>query len=116
MCDLPYNSERGVKVHAAKKAHGKNDMTVQNEQVYKGSLADKEVRTRKVEEQQDQRPTIYCENKALENVFKFRYLGDVFAADGLQEYDMHQDPNRDGNVALWQVRPLWRPHVRLPGT
>jgi len=87
VCDLPCNSERGVKVHAAK-IHGKNDVTVQNEQIYKGSLADKEVRMRKIEDQQDQRPTIYCENEALENVFKFRYLGGVFAADGLQEYDI----------------------------
>ena len=58
-------------------------MTVQNEQVYKGSLADKEVRMHKMEDQQDQRPTSYCENEDLENVFKFRYLGGVFAADGL---------------------------------
>ena len=63
--------------------HGKNDTTVQNEQVYKGSLTDKEVRTRKIEDQQDQRPTIYCENKDLENLFK---LGGVFETDGPQEF------------------------------
>ena len=41
-CDLPCSSERGVKVHKAK-AHGRNDMTAETEQVYKGSLADKAV-------------------------------------------------------------------------
>ena len=35
-----------------------------------------------------QRPTVLCENQDLENVFKFSYLGSVFAADGLQEYDI----------------------------
>ena len=87
VCDLPCSSERGVKVHKAK-AHGRSDMTVQCEQVYKGSLADKAVRERKLKDQQDLRPTVYCEGKALENVFKFCYLGSVFSADGLQDYDI----------------------------
>lgn len=83
VCDLSCNSERGVKVYTVK-THDKNDVTVQNEQVYKGSLTDKEVRIHKIEDQQDQRPTIYCENEDLENVFEFRYLGGVFAADGFK--------------------------------
>jgi len=86
-CDLPCSSECGVKVHKAK-AHGRNDMTAVTEQVYKGSLADKAVQERTLEENHEQRPTIYCEGKALENVFKFVYLGSVFAADGRQEYDI----------------------------
>ena len=40
-----------------------------------------------MDEQQTQCPTVFCENQSLENVFKFSYLGSVFAADGLQEYD-----------------------------
>ena len=46
------------------------------------------MRERKIESQQDLRPTIYCEVNALGNVFKFVYLGSVFAADGLQYYDI----------------------------
>ena len=34
------------------------------------------------------RPTIFCGNNALENVFKFAYLGTIFAADGQQIYDI----------------------------
>ena len=29
-----------------------------------------------------------CEGKALENIFLFKYLGSVFAADGSQEHDV----------------------------
>ena len=42
----------------------------------------------KVVKQQTTRPTVYCENKTLDNVFKFAYLGTLFAADGLQKYDI----------------------------
>ena len=31
---------------------------------------------------------MYCEYDALENVFKFTYLDTVYAADGLQDYDI----------------------------
>ena len=46
------------------------------------------MRERKIEAQQDLSPTIYCEVNPLENVFKFVYLGSVFAADGIQDYDI----------------------------
>ena len=87
MCDLPCKSARGVKIHQSK-SHGKNDKTIETDQKFAGSLADKAVREKKLEEQQSQRPIIYCEGHALENVFKFLYLGAVFAADGLQKYDI----------------------------
>ena len=87
VCDLPCRSERGVKIHVAK-SHGKNDATTEVAQSFKGCLADKAVRERKLAEQQELRPKILCEGKELENVFKFGYLGNVFAADGLQEYDI----------------------------
>ena len=38
-CDLPCSSDQVYKA----KAHGRNDMTAETEQVYKGSLADKAV-------------------------------------------------------------------------
>ena len=33
---------------------------------------------------------IRCEGKVLENLFRFKYLGTIFAADGLQHYDIKQ--------------------------
>ena len=87
VCDLPCNSDRGVKIHVAK-SHGKFDMTTEPQQSFKNSLADKAVREQKLAAQQELRPTIFCEGKALDNVFKFGYLGNIFAADGLQEYDI----------------------------
>ena len=52
------------------------------------------MRERKTADQQSQRPKGYCEGKELENVFKFKYLGSVFAADGLQEYDIRERMGR----------------------
>ena len=88
VCDLPCRTARGVKIHRTK-AHGKNDKTTQQSQNFSGRLADRAVRVRKVEEQQTGRPTVFCEGEALDNVFKFPYLGGIFAADGLQEYDIN---------------------------
>ena len=53
-----------------------------------GTLADKAVQVNKWTDQQKQRPTIRCEDTNLENVFKFTYLGGLFAADGKQCYDI----------------------------
>ena len=58
MCDLSCNSECSVNVHAAKTRGKKNDVTVQNEKVYKGSLTDSEMRASEIEDQQGQLPTI----------------------------------------------------------
>ena len=41
-------------------------------------------------EAQADKPTIKCEGYALKNVFKFKYLGSIFAADGEQEYDIRR--------------------------
>ena len=49
---------------------------------------DKTVQVKKLTRQQNQRPSIWCEDKEIDNVFKFKYLGSIFAADGLQEYDI----------------------------
>ena len=47
-----------MNVHAAKTRGKKNDVTVQNEKVYKGSLTDSEMRASEIEDQQGQLPTI----------------------------------------------------------
>ena len=36
----------------------------------------------------NQRPKVMCEGEELKNVYKFKYLGAMFAADGLQEHDL----------------------------
>lgn len=42
----------------------------------------------KLEAQQKSRPVVQCGEQNLENVFRFLYLGTVFAANGLQCYDV----------------------------
>ena len=42
----------------------------------------------KLEELQSCRPTVYCGEHILENVFRFLYLDTIFAANGLQCYDV----------------------------
>lgn len=42
----------------------------------------------KLEELQKSRPTVHCDEKSLDNVFRFLYLGTVFEENGLQCYDV----------------------------
>ena len=63
-------------------------MTVDEQQTFKGSVADKLVRRKKWKEQQDVRPKIFCNGTALDNVYIFTYLGSRFAADGQQAFDI----------------------------
>ena len=46
------------------------------------------MRQLKLEEKQKLEPQICCEGKKLKNIFLFKYLGSMFAADGDQEYDV----------------------------
>ena len=50
-------------------------------QLFKDSKVENKSRIRKMTESQNQRPKVKCEGEALENVFKFKYLGSIFAAD-----------------------------------
>ena len=76
-----------MKIHNSK-THGSKDKTTEQTQNFDGRLADRAVMERKVEEQQSTRPDVLCEGTPLQNVFLFIYLGSVFAADGLQMYDI----------------------------
>ena len=82
ICDLPCASERGIKIHCSR-AH--KDPKLQN---FSGSLADAAVRTCKLVQQQALRPKIHCEGHPLNNVFREKYLGTVFAADADQTRDV----------------------------
>ena len=91
-CDLPCKLIRGIKIHQSK-AHKPT-----KSQSFEGRLADGAVQVSKMEALQKERPTIYCGDSALDNVFKFVYLGTIFAANGLQCYDV------DARVAMAMSR------------
>ena len=59
---------------------------------------DKAVQIKKLEKQQDKRRKITCEDQQLSNVFRFCYLGTIFAADGSQQYDV------DSRIAMAMAR------------
>ena len=82
ICDLPCKSGKGIKIHKAK-AH-----KPQQEQCFKGRLADRAAQLQKYRDQQKARPTILCEDEPLENVFNFKYLGTLFNALADQTMDV----------------------------
>ena len=92
MCDLPCKSQRGIKIHQSR-AH-----KPEKPQAFDGRLADKAVHIDKLEKLQQSRPTIMCGEEALENIFRFSYLGTIFAANGLQCFDV------DARVAMAMSR------------
>ena len=83
-CDLSCVSRCGIKIHISR-VH-KEDKS----QCFKGLLTDAVVWTKKIKDQQEYRPVVNCEDTPLENVFRFKYLGSVFAADGMQLYDVKE--------------------------
>ena len=95
VCDHPCRSEHGIKIHHAKchkeYSHipaGFKNKYVRPLQDFTNRLADKAVQVEKLAKQQENRPVIRCEGEELENKFKFKYLGTLFAADGVQDYDI----------------------------
>ena len=92
ICDLPCVSERGVKIHKSK-AHKPEPL-----QDFKGRLVEKAVLVDKYKAQQKTRPVIRCGQTPLDNVYRFKYLGSVFTADG----DVNQDI--DTRIAMAQKR------------
>ena len=81
-CDLPCKSLRGIKIHQ-RKTHKPEKI-----QSFEGRLVDEAVHVSKLEKLQESRPAVYCGEKILDNVFRFSYLGTIFAANGLQSYDV----------------------------
>ena len=57
-------------------------------QNFSGRLVDSAVQVGKMTQQQKSRPVVHCGDQPLENVFKFKYLGSIQAADSLQKYDV----------------------------
>ena len=81
-CDLPCKSHRGIKIHQARAHKSLKPHS------FVGRLADKAVQVSKLEDLQKTRPDVHCGEQILENVFRLLYLGTVFAANGLQCYDV----------------------------
>ena len=82
-CDLACKSARGVQIHQ-RKVHKE-----ENSQNFDVTLADKAVQTFKIKAQQNTSPVFFCEDILLENVFSFKYLGNLFTATDLHSYDIN---------------------------
>ena len=61
---------------------------VRESQNFQRSKAEQAAITEKRKEVQTERPDVKCEGKNLENIFLFKYLGSVFAADGSHDHDV----------------------------
>ena len=57
-------------------------------QKFAGTCADKQVRLNKIIDAQALKDNVKCEGRQLKNVFKFKYLGSIFSADGSHEHDV----------------------------
>ena len=83
LCDMPCKSERGVKIHMRSCLLRPDD-----EQNFAGTCAAAKVKQNKLTAAQDAEPSVKCEDKTLKNIFLFKYLGSIFAADGSQVHDV----------------------------
>ena len=72
ICDKPCKSQRGVAIHKTR-SHSKAPA-----QRFKGSLAEKKAEDEMIKHLQKSKPTISCEEKLLDNVYNFKYLGTLF--------------------------------------
>lgn len=91
-CDLPCASERGIKIHLSR-SHRQ-----EKPQEFQGRLVDKAVQVKKLEIQQEERPKVTCEGQPLDNIFRFKYLGTIFAANASQQFDI------DSRIAMAMAR------------
>ena len=85
-CDQPFSCKRGVKMH--QRFHCQ--MAPDELQKFKGTKAAEKVKENKLEKQQQQRENVRCEGEKLKNVFRFKYLGSIFSADGDHKYDVRR--------------------------
>ena len=89
ICDLACKSRHGVSIHVAR-VHNPHRVANGEDKIqnFKGTRAEEAAKVAKLTEAQKSRPTVTCEGKPLENVFKFGYLGTIFSADGNQMHDI----------------------------
>ena len=87
LCDKPCKNSRGVRCHLRHCYH-LNAGGAQPKQDFTNRKAEKAARTEQLKEAQKGRPKIKCEGADLENVFLFKYLGSIFAANGSHDHDV----------------------------
>ena len=83
-CDKPCKNARGVQAHM-RWCGFKPD--VQN---FEGTCAAKAAKLTKLMAAQKNKDEVLCDGVALKNVFQFKYLGSIFAADGTNEHDVRR--------------------------
>ena len=76
---------KGYTSHATLATHVTREHT---EQTWRGSSADKDTRMQQHKDAQDAKEHVKCEDKELDNVWLFKYLGSLFRADGDQYTDV----------------------------
>lgn len=81
-------------------------------QIKERSIADKHVQHNKRKAKEGERPHVTLENKQLENVYSFTYLGSNFQADGDDMADVKHRINV-AQAAFSGLYHCWRDH-RLP--
>lgn len=86
-CDKPCKNERGVKIHQ-KHCYFNQAGCDQPEQNFYRRKTEKAAKIQKKKEAQKNRPAVKCEGAPLDNIFLFKYLGSVFAADGSHDHDI----------------------------
>ena len=85
-CDKPCKNERGVKNH--QKHCYCNNVGRQRNQSFCQRKAKRAAQLEKRKASQTNEKRVMCNGNALENIYFFRYLGSIFAADGSQEQDV----------------------------
>ena len=65
-------------------------MKPEEPQNFNGTKAERKVYEDKLVQDQELNAQVSCENNMLKNVFRFKYLGSIFAADGDHRYDVRR--------------------------
>ena len=107
LCDLPCKSERGVKIHLRS-----CQMRPDEEQNFTGTCAANKVQEIKLSEAQNDEAKVQCGDNILKNVFLFKYLGSIFAADGSQKHDVKRRIAMAMN-RMGQLRHVFNAHIPL---
>ena len=96
-CNRPFNTDRGRKIHEGRmhkfqipEEPEKHVLGKERNQNFTHSLADSAVKLSKMKAAQKHRNLVQCSGGDLENVFLFKYLGTIFAADGQQDHDINR--------------------------
>ena len=87
LCDNPCKNARGVKCHM-RHCYFNNAGSQNKAQDFHGRKAEAAAITQKRKDAQELKETVECEGEGLENVFLFKYLGSIFAADGSHGHDV----------------------------